>query len=216
MPRVGPGLTGIVTLLGGGGLWFQGDPQQQLAEMPILKVNDDDSLLSHWPSEDFDADPGTAPECTWWRMNHTYDATLCSHFTIGRLSSTPARARARARACAAARAVECVLSPEVGLGVPAAFLNDHDQGEMVMVLGPRLLPLEDPNATRKQHVRAGPPDGDGMTDTRTFVFNTTVRVEFFDGITKRMHTRDFRDGDAYCLQLLRASFAAECWERLDA
>ena len=33
MPRIGPGLTGIVTLLGGGGLWLQGDPQQQLAEI---------------------------------------------------------------------------------------------------------------------------------------------------------------------------------------
>ena len=216
MRNVGTGITGIVTLLGGSGLWFNSDPQQQLADMAILKVNDDDSLLAHWQSEEFDASAEEQPECMWWKLSHTYDGTLCSHFTIGRLSTTPARARARAQSCAAARGTECVLSPEVGLAVPAAFLNDHEKGEMVMVLAPRLLPLENPGMARLQHVRVGPPDGDGLTDTRTFLFNTTIRAEFFDGITKKMHSREFHNSEAYCVQLLRESFEKSCWQKLDA
>ena len=213
MPRLGA-LTGAVTLLGGG--WLYGnnpDSDAFLRDLPTVKINDDDSLLAHWPSEDFGAPRGAPPECRWWSMKVNYDAGLCSHFTISRLSSTPARALVRASARAAAHRVECVLSPEVGLGVPAAFVNDHAEGALQMVLAPRLLPGA-ADAPR-QHVRARPPDGDGLTDTRTFLFNKTVRAEFFDGVTKTMHTREFRGDAAFCVQLLRASFASACWERLD-
>ena len=213
MARLGA-LTGAVSLLGGG--WLIGndfDSQRFVRDLPTVKINDDDSLLAHWPSEDFGAPRDAAPECRWWSMKVNYDAGLCSHFTISRLSGAPARALTRAGACAAAHRVECVLSPEVGLGVPAAFVNDHREGALQMVLAPRLLPGA--AAAPLQHVRARPPDGDGLTDTRTFLFNRTVRAEFFDGVSKTMHTREFRDEAAFCVQLLRASFASECWERLD-
>ena len=208
-------LTGAATLLGGS--WFVGnsnDPKNNeafLRSLPTVKINEDDSLLSHWPSEAFGARANAKPECKWWSMQVTYDAGLCSHFTISRLSGTPARALVRASACAAEHSVECVLSPEVGLGVPAAFVNNHERGELQMVLAPRLLPLD----AAQQHVRARPPDGDGLTDTRTFLFNRTIRAEFFDGVTKSMHTREFHGDGAFCVQLLRASFAPSCWEKLD-
>ena len=214
MPRVGgSSFTGLVALLGGGTYLMQ-TPQEQLSNLPVVKVNDDDSLIAHWPSEELGADHDAPPECVWWHMNETYDPGLCSHFTIGRLSTTPIKALARAQACAAAVGTECVLSPEVGLGVPAAFLNDHASGVMAMVLAPRFLPLEDGRSAATQHVRVSPPDGDGLTGTRTFLFNQTVFVEFFDGLGKAMHEREFTGAEAYCVQLLRAAFANECWERL--
>lgn len=217
MPRVGGGggVTGLVALLGGGTFFLQ-LPQEQLSSLPVVKVNDDDSLISRWPSEELNAAIDAPPECLWWMMNETYDHRLCSHFTIGRLSSTPARALARAQVCAAREGAECVLSPEVGLGVPAAFLNDHASGHMEMVLAPRFLPLEGDRSPAAQHVRVTPPGGDGLIGTRTFVFNRSVNVEFFDGVSKVMHVRELEGAEAYCVQLLRASFATECWERLDA
>lgn len=217
MPRMGSGggITGLVALLGGGTFLLQ-SPQEQLSDLPVVKVNDDDSLISYWPSEDLSAAIDAPPGCDWWQMNETYDPGLCSHFTIGRLSSTPARALARAQICAALEGAECVLSPEVGLGVPAAFLNDHASGHMEMILAPRFLPLGDERSSAMQHVRVTPPDGDGLIGTRTFVFNRTVNVEFFDGVSKAMHVREFEGAESYCVQLLRASFTSECWERLDA
>lgn len=211
----GGGVTGLVALLGGG-TFFLTSPQEQLSNLPVVKVNDDDSLISYWPSEEFGAAIDAPPECDWWHMNETYDPSLCSHFTIGRLSNTPTRALARAQVCAALEGAECVLSPEVGLGVPAAFLNDHVSGVMAMVLAPRFLPLDGDRSPAVQHVRVTPPDGDGLIGTRTFVFNRSVNVEFFDGISKIMHVRELEGAQAYCVQLLRASFAAECWTRLDA
>ena len=216
MPRMGgTSLSGMVALLGGGSYLLQ-TPQEQLSNLPVVLVNEDSSLISFWPSEELNADHDATPECEWWHMNETYDPGLCSHFTIGRLSSTPIKALARAQRCAAAGSTECVLSPEVGLGVPSAFINDHASGLMVMVLAPQFLPLEDGRSSALQHVRASPPDGDGLMGTRTFLFNSTVNVEYFDGLGKAMHIREFTGGDAYCVQLLHASFAGECWERLAA
>lgn len=215
MARASGGLAGLMALLGGG-TFLLTTPPQQLVDLPVVKVNYDDSLMAHWPSEELGADADEGPECSWWHMNETYDPGLCSHFTIGRLSTTPARALARAQVCAAVVGTECVLSPEVGLGVPAAFLNDHASGVMAMVLAPRFLPLEGDRSAAPQHVRAAPPDGDGMIGTRTFVFNRSIRAEFFDGVSKTMHLREFEGSDAYCLQMLRASFAEECWEKLEA
>ena len=216
MPRVGGGsLTGFVALLGGGSYLLQ-TPQEQLSNLPVVLVNEDSSLISYWPSEELDADHDMSPECTWWHMNETYDPGLCNHFTIGRLSATPTKALARAQRCAASGSTECVLSPEVGYGVPAAFMNDHSLGLMVMVLAPRFLPLNDGRSSAMQHVRVSPPDGDGLMGTRTFQFNSTVNVEFFDGLGKAMHVREFSGEQSYCMQLLHASFSHECWERLSA
>ena len=55
MARLGA-LTGAVSLLGGG--WLIGndfDSQRFVRDLPTVKINDDDSLLAHWPSEDFGA-----------------------------------------------------------------------------------------------------------------------------------------------------------------
>lgn len=211
------GVAGLVTLLSGGGVWFGG----REPVLPVVRINEDDSLLAHWPSEEFHSPADAAPECRFWNMSVQYDAGLCNHFTIGRSASTPSRARDRALACAGAHGVECVLSPEIGLALPAAFLYvSHGEaiGTMRMLLGPKVLPAAaspGPNAAPKQHVRVAPPGGDGLTDTRTFVFNTTVRVEYLDGATRAMVTSELAGEEAYCIQLLRAAFEERCWTQLD-
>lgn len=203
-------MTGLFALLGGSGLWFGGHD----GDLPVVKINDDDSLMAHWPSEDYGAPYDAEPECRFWNMSVQYRADLCNHFTIGRSASTPAKARERALACAGMHGTECVLSPEIGLAIPAAFLyvsTGEAIGTMRMVLGPRLLPVE----TAQQHVRVAPPSGDGVTDTRTFLFNTTIRVEFFDGATRSMATTQLEGEAAFCVQLLRVAFEARCWQQLD-
>ena len=190
-------------------MWFGYD-----GELPVVKINDDDSLMAHWPSEEYGAPPDAPPECRFWEMRVQYDADLCTHFTIGRSASTPSKARERALACAGAHGAECVLSPEIGLAIPAAFLytaHGDGIGTMRMILGPRLLPVE----TSQQHVRVAPPTGDGVTDTQTFVFNRTIRVEYLDGATRSMVTTELEGPAAYCVQLLRAAFEERCWIQLD-
>lgn len=215
MPR-SSGVAGLFALLSGGTFFFSATPEDALLDLPVVRVNDDDSLMAHWASEDIGADANASPECAWWHMNETYADELCSHFTVARLSTTPALARARAQRCGAAAGADCILSPEVGLGVPAAFLDDYASGAMLMILAPRFLPLEGGRSSASQHVRASSPDGDGILGTRTFRFNRTVNVEFFDGVSKAMHVREFEGDESYCVQMLRAAFAPGCWAKLDA
>lgn len=204
----------LASLLGGG--WFaswrnDASVLTPATIRPIVKINDDDSLLREWASEAYGAPADAAPECEFWNFSVQYDSNLCNHFTLGRSSSMPQRAVHRALQGAAAHGAECVLSPEVGLAVPAAFVFD-ERGQVQTVLGPRLLPLED---AEEQHVRLAPPDGDGVTDTTTVVFNRTVRAEFLDGESKMLHSRVFAGPQAYCVQLLRLAFEPRCWRQLD-
>ena len=213
-PRGAGGVVaGLVTLFSSGGLWFGGYEH----DLPVVKINDDDSLMAHWPSEDYGAPADARPECRFWNMSVQYDASLCNHFTIGRSASTPTKARDRALACAGAHGTECVLSPEIGLALPAAFVyvpHGEGIGTMQMLLGPKLLPQPQPDA-EQQHVRVAPPNGDGLTDTRTFLFNKTIRVEYLDGATRTMSTVEASAHVAYCIQLLRAAFEDRCWSQLD-
>ena len=194
--------TAAFALLGGTALWQK--------ELPTVPVNSDDSLLAPWPSEAFGAPSDMAPECSFYNFTARFEATLCTHYTLGRSSSLPARAAERAGRCAAAHGAECVLSPEIGLAIPAAFLYTAS-GRMLVVLGPKLLATE----SEQQHVRVAPPDGDGVTDTKTFVFNRTIRAEFLEGGTRVMQTAEFEGERSYCVQLLREAFESRCWAQLD-
>lgn len=197
----------VLTLLGGGSVLLN------RPDLPVVRVNDEDVLLSHWPSEDFAAAIGAPPECRFWAFNESYDASLCSHFTIGRSSGAVGKAAARALACAGAHATECVLSPEIGLALPAAFLYSNITNTMRMVLGPKVLPLDEPAPT--QHVRVATPGGDALVNTQTFLFNTSIRVEYLDGATRAMVTTDLFGDAAYCVQLLRLAFEPMCWQKIE-
>tara|TARA_B110001452_G_C15180179_1_gene409940 strand:- start:35 stop:241 length:207 start_codon:yes stop_codon:yes gene_type:complete len=62
-------LGGALTLLAGSGVWFSGDER----ELPVVRVNADDKLMSYWPSEDYGAPLGTPPECRWWDFSVQYE-----------------------------------------------------------------------------------------------------------------------------------------------
>ena len=194
---------GAAVLLGGS-VFLQEQP-----ELPTVSVNPDEALLSYWPSEELGS--SAPPECAFWQLNETYDSSMCGHFTCNRLGGAPQRARARAMRCAAQAEIECLLSSEVGLAAPVAFLNDHESGEMRVVLAPKLVPLE----SEHQHVRVASLEGI-FGHTRTFLMNRSIKVEFFDGASKAMYSEIFTGRGAFCIQLLRASYEPACWEVLDS
>ena len=131
--------TGLATLFASTKLLI--GPAFDEAPTPVISVNSDDALLSHWPSEALGADPDEPPECAYFNSSVLYSASLCSTFTIARAASAPSVALERALRCSGAFGAECILSPEVGLGLPAAFLYSRAEGRVEMLIAPRLLPL---------------------------------------------------------------------------
>ena len=95
--------------------------------------------------------------------------------------------------------------------MPAAFLYDHATSSMRMLIAPKLLALE----SEQVHVRVSPPDSDGITQTRTLLFNETVAVEYLDGQTKSLHSGTLAKEEAFCVQMLRRAFEPACWKALD-
>jgi hypothetical protein len=196
-------VAGLVTLLGGG-LWLVDD------QRPVVPVNEPTSFMSAWPSEAV-AGSSLPPECAFWDQSVVFSDEMCSLFVVNRAAAAYPSASARAMRCAASFGVECVLSPEIGLAIPAAFLYDYATSTMRMLVAPRLVPSESAQA----HVRVSPPDSDGITQTRTLVLNETVRVEYLDGQSKALGTGVLRKDEAFCVQLLRQAFEPTCWNALD-
>ena len=196
-------LAGLVTLLGGG-LWLIDEPP------PVVHVNEHSGLMSAWPSEAIGSS-GLPPECAFWNESVIFSDEMCSLFVVNRAAAAYASASARAMRCTAAYGTECVLSPEVGLAMPAAFLYDHTTSTMRMLIAPKLVPFE----SNQTHVRVSPPDSDGVTQTRTHVLNETVRVEYLDGQSKGLGTGLLQQEEAFCVQLLRLAFEPACWKALD-
>ncbi len=188
----------------GGGLWLLDEPK------PVVYVNEGNHLMSTWPSEAMSGN-GLPPECAFWNQSVVFSSEKCSLFVGNRAAAAYASASARAMRCTAAFGTECVLSPEIGLAMPAAFLYDHATASMRMLIAPKLLPHE----STQQHVRVSPPDSDGITRTRTIVFNKTLTVEYLDGQTKQLHQKRLEEEEAFCVQLLRLAFEPSCWHALD-
>ena len=198
----------------GSGFWFLNAPPP-----PTVYVNENNEMLSAWPSEAMGAPSSMPPECSFFDFAVRFDATLCSHFTIARVASVPAQAMRRALRCAGAYGAECILSPEVGLGLPAAFLYSHETQRMRMLIAPKPVPLsaEEANATdpAARYVRVAAPDGDGLLNTYTQLYNATVAVEYLDGERRALEREVLVDESAYCVQLLRDAFEPSCWAALD-
>ena len=119
------------------------------------------------------------------------------------------KAIARAVRCAAYYETECVISPEIGVSIPAAFVYDEATTSMKMIIAPRLLPhdtgatgllLQDPAETMAH---------------RAMVFNRSVLVEYLPGGKRAPVTEVLVNHSAWCVQLLRLAFVDECWESLD-
>ena len=177
-------------------------------------VNDNDELLAYWPSEDNPYSQELEPECMFYNSSVRYTSQLCSHFVLSRSSSSPTQSFERARRCAAHFGTSCILSPEIGLSIPAAFLAAPEEREgMRMVIGPRLLEQTDTNSTTKL-IRVKTPGG-VFSNSRTMEFNHSIVIEFLDGYTRSSKQAKLVGEEAYCIQLLRRAFSNECWRGLD-
>jgi len=193
----------LFTLLGGG-LWLMDDPK------PVVQVNEHNNFMSTWASESL-AGSSLPPECAFWNQSVVFSDDMCSLFVVNRAAAAYQKASMRAMRCAAAYGVECMLSPEIGLAMPAAFLYDHATSSMRMLIAPKLLARE----SEQLHVRVSPPDSDGITQTRTLLLNETVSVEYLDGQTKSLHSGTLVQDEAFCVQMLRRAFEPACWKALD-
>lgn len=216
----------LATMIAAGG--FFGGAGPPAAPPRKVRATLDGAVFDEWPSENGDSwSEGAAhvePECNWWNGSVTFTSELCSHFSLSRMASNSAgRAIERAVRCAAWHETECVLSPEVGVSIPAAFVYDPGGVGMRMIIAPRLLPavaLEDlpPGATpvdspdvrtvRVHDVTEG-------TNGRVLELNYTTRIEFLPGGSRAPVSETLSGSDSYCVQLLRAAFSEECWRNLD-
>jgi hypothetical protein len=177
-------------------------PQEPFEVKP---VNADGDLLEEWES---DHNLSMAPECRWLDGSTKYTSEACSWFIINRRSSTPTEAFTRALRCAAHTGVDCVLSPEVGLGTPACFIVG--QTATRMVLAPRVIPQEAQESANVRIINPG-----NTLSTKTVRLNETIQVEYLDGSTRRVVMETFYGREAYCVQFLRMAFNDSCWDSLD-
>jgi hypothetical protein len=176
----------------------------------------DGVLLESWPSEEADGFDGRAdnlaPECEFFNGSIVYESTVCSHFAISRLpGGVVAKAIERAGRCAQHFETECILSAEVGLSVPAAFVYDHAQVGMRMLLAPS---IHNDESGEQVYLRVNAQD----SDTRPFFrkFNETLQVSYLPAGRSRAPVTEVLSGpDAWCVQLLRQAYSPECWNALD-
>ena len=193
-------LAGLVTLLGGG-LWLIDEPR------PVVHVNEQNSLMSAWPSEAIGS--SLPPECAFWNQSVIFSDDMCSPFVVNRAAAAYQSAHARAMRCTAAYATECVLSPEVGLAMPAAFLYDHDDGVDAHAHRAQADPARvEPAARARLAARLGRHHADA---------HARAQRDGAGGVPRRPKQRA-RIGppaqeEAFCVQLLRLAFEPACWAR---
>ena len=193
---------GLLTLFGGSLLTAPPAPTVQ----PVVDTGE---VFSAWPGDERGAlDEELPPVCTWTNGSVKYESNMCSAFALSRLSSSiHVRATERALRCAAEGETECVLSPEIGVSVPAAFLYDEVDG-VRMLVAPRMLPHE----SEEVRVRVQSPLGGAG---RVVEMNRSVMVEYLPGGSRAPVTELLNGSSAWCVQLLRQVFVDECWEHLD-
>ena len=177
--------------------------QQRVLTMPS-------TALVEWPDE---LDGETDAPCEWYNGTYVHEPSLCSHFAVQRLrAETVQQATQRALQCAAQWNTDCVLSVEIGFGVPAAFVYDAHEG-VRMIVAPRPVPLDEEEAGGAVRVRVEDP----REVDAPWVLEATrrLRAEFMAPPSRLLQTEVFEGADAYCVQALRHAVARRCWEALD-
>jgi hypothetical protein len=212
----GAGGVFLTTLLGTTLLGDQPTDVQDL-NLPLTPVNVDQSLLSEWLSESYDSysDEPLSGECQYFNFSRSYTSDFCDAFTLSRMQpGTIHQARMRALKCATKGETECILSHEVGLAIPVAFLARQDEKDGIkVIIAPRNITMRKDDPTpKRQHIRIHDPT-DTFTSKRV-LFYDTVRVEFLSA-SRTIENELFTDSEAFCLELLRASYDSECWRKLD-
>ena len=196
------------------GAWFTGGGPGGDAAPALVPATRGGGVFDEWAMDGFstfdDARDAAAPECRWWNSTVQYESPLCSHFSLSRVvAGSVDRAVDRAGRCAAAFETECVLAPEIGLGIPAAFVYDEATASMRMLIAPRLLPHD---GVPTELLVRDPAEADAGVAR---VFNRTIRVEYLPGGKRAPVTEVLANASAWCVQLLRLAMAAECWANLD-
>jgi hypothetical protein len=190
--------------------WFSSES----APPPLRAVTNDGVIFEPWLADDESLWDGReeprAPECTFWNHTVQFESPLCSHFSLSRMSSSVhSRATSRALRCAAHHETECVLSPEIGVAIPAAFTYDHAGQTMRMLIAPRFLEHE----SERRRVRLQDPGDESMRGS--VELNHSVRVEFLPGGSRAPAVEVLAGAESYCVQLLRMAFGPACWAALD-
>lgn len=191
------------------------------AETPVISVPiaANGNTFTDWPTED------SPVNCNWWNGTYYFDPSpgICNAFSITRVSSGDiAQAVQRAQHCMMLTdgESECVLNGEIGFSVPAAFLYDHTNSELRVLIAPRYMTQEEPGPIKTIRMQ-DPRGGNGADDlyvvhpNQLFEFNTTVKVEYLKGGARTMAMEELKGQEAYCVQALRRSIAPACWEALD-
>ena len=197
------GAAGLITsvIIAGQTAWRGEDPP------PKLKLETNPSFLAP------DWDPAQ-PNCQWYNASYQYDNGLCSHFSIARMSvSVQQEALTRALDCATAHDTDCILSPEVGLTVPAAFVYDNAAG-LKMLIAPKILPLPDGISPEPKIIDVQMP-ADGRRTGTQVAFSSSVHLEFLEGGSREVKQAVFSGPAAHCAQLLRVAFGQDCWDQID-
>ena len=192
-----------------GSWWGSGnEAQPPVVAVPIAP---DGEAFAPWASEDDGGDALLAtPECAWWNGTYYYAPGLCNHMSVTRMTKgVVLKAIERATRCAVHGTTDCILSGEIGLNVPAAFVYDESYG-MRIIMAPKILEVE---GAPLKTVRLQDPTSEHPN--QLFEFRSEVRAEYLVAAGRTMETLALRGNDAYCLQALRRSVVPTCWESLD-
>lgn len=199
--------SGLVALLATSS-WYGSSP----VPPPTVPATLDGAVFAPWAAEDDAYGAEEVPQCSWWNGSVVYTSDLCSHFSLSRMASNSAgRAVERAVKCAARFETECVISPEIGVSIPAAFVYDPEGTGMRMIIAPRLLQPAVSDDVRYVRIQ----DPEEKTAGRVAALNHSVKIEYLPGGSRAPVSEVLSGSDAYCVQLLRAAFAQECWHQLD-
>ena len=153
-------------------------------------------------------------ECLWWSPELGNDTdTVCEPSMTRRLLGLERldRSLQRATRCAVRASEVCVLSHEVGLELPGAFVWNASESRMRLFLMPRTHVVVD---ARVKRVALFPPGSRagvyGDAHSTILELAQEVGVEHYDAWTRQLRSDVVREDAAYCLQLLRTSVPAEC------
>jgi len=178
-------LTTLMSLQGEGG---------DEGPLPVVRVNQDGGILSD-----------NETTCEIYNFDRLFESDFCAAFVTSRTSkSIFTIGETRAMNCMAQAQTECILSPEVGLAVPIAFISQSNG--IRSIVAPKILASYTPVVVRV----SSPIDELRM---RRATLNETIDVEFLS--TDKLVVRETFGGEAaFCIQLLLRVFTPACLDLL--
>jgi hypothetical protein len=182
------------------GFWGSG-----VEETPIsVEVSPDGMIVAPWEED--------TTRCDWWDGSFSYSLSTCNSFAVTRLSPTTiGEAIDRANRCASEGTTDCVLAPEIGVALPAAFLYSSAEASMKMLIAPRLLPHD--AQSRQRLIRLQDPFG--RLPHILFEYNDSLLVEYLVAGGREVKQETLENSSAYCIQSLRRAISESCWKTLD-